>query len=140
MEPTKAFITGSQVYGVPHPHSDVDLVVLVSTYTLEILRKFSDDDGGYGPDARSLRFGDLNLLCTTSLEHYKVWKAGTKTLKEMARKNGPILREDAIAFLANLRKESGITEFGSLIDKHWEPAPVRRSDDRWGRPEDDIPF
>lgn len=113
----KSFATGSRVYGKPRKDSDIDLVVLVDQFTMELLLDLADEDvqsnNGYDPaDARCLRFGKLNLLCCMSVKHFDIWKKGTDIL--VARRNRrqtPVLREEAISFLSWFREKNGIKKF-----------------------------
>ncbi len=105
---SKSFVTGSQVYGTPHPDSDIDLVVLVSCEDLGRLTQAAQAGSGFGApggtqyeDGLSLRFGGLNLLCVTQQKHFDIWKQGTESLIAMK----PVTREFAVQFLANLRRQ-----------------------------------
>lgn len=111
LEPTKVFMTGSRVYSFPKEDSDIDLVALISGDELRELEALADNHdtldspgGEEYEDGRSLRFGRLNLLCITEIQHFKVWKLGTEQLE--AKK--PVTREYAVEYLANLRHEHGI--------------------------------
>lgn len=110
-----AFLTGSYVYGEPRDikddnPSDIDLVVMCSKETIEKLGMLcdnSDDNSGHpedmvGPDAFSLRFGMLNLICTTEEHLFEAWRKGTKILKY--RK--PVTRQEAIEELNVWRKKA----------------------------------
>lgn len=105
------FITGSQAYGIPHEGSDIDLVCLLSREEIVRLSDLSDnplDDskvtGYFGCTDRdyfgefcesfnlSLKFGKLNLICTSSLSEFNIWKVVTNEL--VAKK--PVTRDYAV--------------------------------------------
>jgi len=102
---TPAFITGSQKYGIPNDRSDVDLVVLLSENDLFQLLDLEDDamrkQNSYGDALLSLKFGRLNILCTTNVEDYNVWVEGTKEL--IAQK--PVTRDTAVKCFSRRREE-----------------------------------
>jgi predicted nucleotidyltransferase len=105
----RAFVTGSRRYGHAKPDSDLDLVVLVDPADLELMRQVTSaaviapeeykDSGSV-----SMRFGNLNLICTTRKEAYDVWLEGTEELE--ARK--PVLRDDAIKLFQELRYDANL--------------------------------
>lgn len=105
-----AFVTGSYAYGTPKPTSDIDLVVYLAEEEIENLAKMADKDfntanNSYSEeDARSLRFGKLNLLCVTSKLHFAVWRQGTEEMKKLA----PVTRDYAITHLRLLRQKHGL--------------------------------
>lgn len=112
----RSFITGSRAYGKPKEDSDVDLVVLVGSEQLEILKSLADNvinkldeedevsDGG--PNAASLRFGKLNLIAVTTDNGFAVWRAGTSFLEiERQKTDKPILRKRAIEVFTALRQK-----------------------------------
>jgi hypothetical protein len=94
----KAFLTGSRAYGTPRPDSDVDLVVCVSKDEAAKLRELSDD-----PDARSVRFGRLNLVICTDRKLWDAWALGTDELKARA----PVTRDEAKRVLSHYRQLAG---------------------------------
>lgn len=110
----KAFVTGSRKYGTPKPHSDIDLVVLVSNSDLEKLIDMSayPDVASYGlcKETYNLRFGKLNLLCCTHQAAYDVWVKGTKQLI----KQKPVERADAVKLFSRLRTEAGLDGKGAF--------------------------
>lgn len=122
----KAFITGSHAYGTPNSNSDVDLVILVGHADLEDLEKLGDkqyevdrrpvggrtdsDPGTPGSEQHrtaSVRFGRLNLICTTDPIAYGVWLKGTR---ELERREGDTSRDEAVAFFRALRAKHGISD------------------------------
>ena len=97
----RSFITGSRAYGLPREDSDIDLVVWVSPVDLHALRAMAEKEKGWqehsknglkeapsngGPEADSLRFGNLNLIAVTWKDAFKAWQKGTERL--IARKSG----------------------------------------------------
>lgn len=98
-----AFITGSRAYGTPKEDSDVDLVIFVSHADAQILRNNADTEnydyfGDNNNECNSIRYGNLNIIITTSLEKYKAWQAGTTSLKAFS----PVTREKAVQVLREL--------------------------------------
>lgn len=99
-----AFLTGSQVYGIPREDSDVDLVVLMEP---EQAAELADAMGvevereqvGRYP---SLQFtvGKLNLIVEADPALFDVWAKGTRLLLDRA----PVTREEAVAEFAKLRE------------------------------------
>jgi len=110
----RAFLTGSHAYGTPNNKSDIDLVIYTNKKTSEELAKLSDEDSALGnngyreEDARSLRFGDLNLLCVTDQIHFDIWREATRYMKQLKKKGAPISRQRAIEILAERRKKAGV--------------------------------
>ncbi len=103
-----AFLTGSHAYGVPEKDSDIDLVVFMDAEEIEKLAAEADEDLRYELNERytemgciSLRFGNLNLLCTWNPEIYAAWKKGTLKLK----KQKPVSRTFAVTVLSELRQK-----------------------------------
>lgn len=86
-----AFLTGSQVYGVPTDESDYDMVLRCSKQLKEFLAK----TGGM-----PIRFGKLNIVATTSDAEYDKWKRGTELLKN--RLGGPATRSEAVEVFKGL--------------------------------------
>jgi predicted nucleotidyltransferase len=105
----RAFVTGSRRYGYPKPDSDLDIVVLVDPADLELMKQVASaaviaPEEYKGSGAVSMRFGKLNLICTTRKEAYDVWLEGTEELD--ARK--PVLRDDAIKLFQELRYDADL--------------------------------
>lgn len=98
-----SFVTGSQAYGDPRPDSDLNLVVLGDAKLEQGLRLMSEPraDG-------SICFGKLNLIVCTSVEQYNVWKKGTEELRNRWEHLGPVSRDEAVLYFANLWEESGL--------------------------------
>lgn len=97
---SRAFITGSQVYGTPNEDSDIDLVILVdgdveSHDALELLAAKGEPvlagAEDYG-DHLTIRFGDLNLIVFTDEVPFEAWRKTTNEL--IARR--PVTRDEAI--------------------------------------------
>lgn len=107
-----AFMTGSQVYGLPKPTSDIDICLLVDREEFGLL--FSKRDahrftgtaesnvGNQGDrpmaerDSISVRYGKLNLLLTTNGEMFEAWRAATKELEDEKFRTGPVSRDRAV--------------------------------------------
>lgn len=107
----KPILTGSHAYGIPNAKSDIDLVVYVNEDDLVKLMNQADNidaiSSGYTDEnAKSLRFGNLNLLCVTDEKHYEIWRKGTRELKQKA----PVPRNFAIQFMAQLREKWDLYE------------------------------
>jgi hypothetical protein len=94
---SRAFFTGSRVYGAPKPASDWDLVVLMDESDMRLLRECLSKRGDESAwTAASLeaadrdesdvtcRFGVLNLIATSSQAKYDAWRKGTTLLSSMA--------------------------------------------------------
>lgn len=110
-------LTGSRVYGLPDDDSDIDLVVMVNSYTHDLLARFADQSNEKDPDydrfgSRSLRYGKLNLICIFNPVEYEVWRKGTKALQRQA----PVSRAYACRFFDKLRLEANLLQKG-------DPAP-----------------
>ena len=94
-----AILTGSRAYGTPRGDSDTDLVVNVEPECLEALTASADSVCGdivgdkYPNASRALRFGRLNLICTTSNCQWDAWQVGTANCE----KRKPLSRADAVA-------------------------------------------
>lgn len=107
----RPFLTGSRVYGKPSEDSDIDLVIQLSYYELDQLKKLADahdviDDSCAGPDSASLIFGKLNLICCTTDDSFAVWKVGTKRCEDIKRDtHKPVLREKAKSIFRKLREK-----------------------------------
>jgi hypothetical protein len=96
----EAFVTGSQVYGVPHDESDVDLVIRIDKDQYEVLAAFADEEHlheGITNSNPSLRFGQLNLICCLVDSHFEGWRRGTNTLKSIK----PVSRREAIILMSH---------------------------------------
>jgi predicted nucleotidyltransferase len=102
-----SFLTGSRVYGLPNPDSDIDLVILVSLDDMKLLAEFAEYDESmdakywYECTSISMRFGKLNVICCTDKHNFDLWKTGTERLK----KNAPVSRDFAVRFMEVLRGE-----------------------------------
>lgn len=115
-----AVLTGSQVYGIPKPDSDVDLVILISPRDIEKLRSLAekhdgnhkDSDGGpqtINETSASLRFGRLNLICVSDPLAFEVWRRGTKALCLNLEQTGrAISRDIAVEHFDKLRDWAGL--------------------------------
>ncbi len=92
----QSFLTGSRVYGIPRPDSDIDLCVLMSYSEMRILvdahGREPGEEGSALPRATSLRFGSLNLLVTFDEGAFSEWKIATDDLSKVY----PVTRDDAI--------------------------------------------
>jgi hypothetical protein len=115
----KAFVTGSQAYGMPRPvtrweknPSDLDLVVMVSRSDLKTILDFYEatgvgppgswEPGRTGEPAQaSLRFGMLNLIVCTREEDYEMWQTGTAALKDKK----PVTRDFAVAMFDKIKQK-----------------------------------
>lgn len=127
--PFKAIVTGSRAYGSPKPDSDIDLVVFVTEEEFNLLDKMADSPSPEDLEkeqhytvwggGRSLRFGQMNLLCVTNEKHYEVWRRGTVRLKKRARDKGAVDRVAAITAFGKMRMEEGLT---SIMPPHLETA------------------
>lgn len=100
LKDVKVLVAGSHAYGTPKEGSDIDLVVLVSEEDLKILKE-SQPEAPTSEQFTSLRFGNLNLICCTSLPQFAAWVDGTRQLKEKA----PVSRDTAVYHFAALRRE-----------------------------------
>lgn len=95
------FITGSWAYGSPRTNSDVDLVIRADPWTAYFLTKQSEQPKDRSEiDSYAVRYGNLNLIVTTSNEAYDQWKQGTE---ELIAKS-PVTRDEAVAHFKTLRK------------------------------------
>ncbi len=103
-----AFLTGSRAYGLSHPGSDTDIVVLVDQQTLDALLALTifnsrdnpgpRDPGSGDASSASMRFGNLNLIATTSKSEFDAWYEGTRRLMAEA----PVTREQAVEVIKAL--------------------------------------
>ena len=66
---SRAFLTGSRVYGEPHDESDIDLVILVDYKALKALKNFSESK-------KTIRFGKLNIIACQTEAEMAVWRVG----------------------------------------------------------------
>lgn len=100
-----AFLTGSRVYSSPRLNSDVDVVIRVDAELLNVLQANSDPEyrEGYSygqAAAASLRFSNLNLICTTTDQKYDAWKRA----RDRCQGEAPCTRERAVV----IHKEEGV--------------------------------
>lgn len=105
------FITGSAAYGQHYRDpktSDVDIVLLVSEETMEILRPFVSElsrvlisEYGGSITGGRIKAGDIDLILTTSEKDYDHWKRVTGVLK----KEQPSSRKDAVNAFKKLDKD-----------------------------------
>lgn len=110
----QAFLTGSHAYGQPRENSDVDLVVFCSPETAEKLRVLSEDQSGI------VRFGDLNLICTTEQRQYDGWRIGTEALTWRKDKGQTVTRDDAKDLLKQIC-------YDKFCSKHYSDGSPRNS-------------
>lgn len=124
MVETPAVLTGSNAYGHPRPDSDVDLVIYVPEEALRVLEAIADPDPKWDDKAdtaerdgyeaqryerlfgrsKPLRFGRLNLVCTTNRSIYEAWRQGTKYLVEKSKVGTDVVsRDEAKRVLKELR-------------------------------------
>lgn len=95
-----AIVTGSRKYGAPRPDSDTDLVVLVSSADMRILREslaacvHSESHPDYGPRSVCFKIGPLNLIATTDEAVYEAWVEGTEELGRRSLHAG-VTRDEA---------------------------------------------
>lgn len=141
-----AFLTGSRVYGEPREDSDIDLVVQVTPKEYQkLLDQCSPPPGSNDPDyfrlgVFSLRFGKLNLICTTNHgegpKHYEVWRKGTQLLKQKRKKAGfGVPREFACRLFDKLRAKAGLLESSKQTQAPTPPkVPAPQVE------EEDLPF
>lgn len=118
---TPAVLTGSQAYGHPREDSDVDLVIYVPEAALKVLEQLADPDPKwelkthdyetikyerFAGRSKPLRFGKLNLICTTDRAIYDAWKLGTEELVRRSAE-GPdvVTRDEAKELLHRLRTQ-----------------------------------
>lgn len=101
------FLTGSRIYGVSRPESDLDMVLKVTPLEAKLLTEVqdsgrNDDYGSYGnsPESTSIRFGRLNLIICFTDEAYHRWLAA----RSLCRMKSPITRDEAV----RIHKEHGI--------------------------------
>jgi hypothetical protein len=98
-----AFLTGSEVYGVPNVESDVDLVVRVDAETAKKLRELSDT-----PIEKNgiviVRFGKLNLVLCEDDDQYAIWRLGTTQLMMRKEKSSKVV---ATEVFRELRQKVG---------------------------------
>lgn len=121
---SKAFLTGSHVYGRPHDESDIDLVVrmekseinrllsLLPLHQVGNLEQSGSDNG-----IPSIRVGNLNLIMCDSDAEYSIWKDGTEKLSSHRLKCGPVTRVHAVEY------------FDFIRDQRTKKQPVVTEDD-----------
>ncbi len=106
----RPFLTGSRCYGIPRDDSDIDLVVYLDEADLEemdtleniVMDKDEELESMYGQAyTKSLRFGNLNLICCTDDKVFEAWRIITRELKQMT----PVPREFAVKYMAKRREE-----------------------------------
>jgi len=97
---SRAFMTGSRVYGTPKPDSDYDLVVDIDPETAKDIRKAAGVKEG-----EPVRFGALNLILTTSEAEYDAWLDATAECVDRRNSKGPLTRDEAIAIHRQVRTE-----------------------------------
>lgn len=126
----KAFATGSRVFGEPRQDSDLDLVILVDAFTLNLLQGMAEVDenaeatGYAGAVSACLRFGKLNIIATTEVSLYLAWKEGTEECERLAGQRtmdlnqpnlfGKLTRDEAIDILTAARARHGYTFDGPI--------------------------
>lgn len=108
-----AFLTGSRVYGTPRPDSDIDLVILVDGLTGDALELLKEGDG-------AIRFGRLNLIACYDKQDFLNWKKGTDQLREIARLEGPVTREQARKHLRRVVGDQEGKSGGDAFDRMQE--------------------
>ena len=96
----EAFFTGSRMYGIPTPTSDLDLVVLMS----EEVRVGLMIDYGW-----PIKVGSLNIIPCTSEVEMLVWKKATEVCIAAAG-SGVLEKEDAIKIHEAWRRQYGVPE------------------------------
>lgn len=111
---SKAFCTGSQVFGIPRPDSDIDLVLLLDADDVILLASHADQvEGGvgwedappeYGNGQVTLRFGKLNLLCCIDENYYNGWKQATEDAMELR----PLSKNESATFFEKVFKRLGL--------------------------------
>lgn len=116
-----AFMTGSQVYGLPKPGSDIDIALLVDKEEFGLLLSKRDKHRYLGTaesnvgnqsdlppaerDSISVRYGKLNLLLTTNPEMYEAWRMATKELEDEKFRDGPVSRDRAVEVFTKYEEE-----------------------------------
>jgi hypothetical protein len=130
----EAFFTGSRMYGIPTPTSDLDLVVLMS----EEVRVGLMIDYGW-----PIKVGSLNIIPCTSEVEMLAWKKATEVCIATAG-SGVLKKEDAIKIHEAWRKQYGVPErdmggSGATIEEQQEidsakqEARERRADGYFDR-------
>lgn len=97
-----AFVTGSRVYSTPREDSDIDLIVLLSSYEDILLLEELSELG-----KQPIKFGRLNLIVTESEARFNCWKEGTEYLKSQK----PVDRDEAIKYFNGLFESKGLPKF-----------------------------
>jgi hypothetical protein len=102
----KSFITGSRIYGIPKPDSDIDLVVFLTHDEYWKLAKLaspsspSNHPSASDEDAHpSLYFGNLNLIPAFEPEVFQAWFDGTEFLKQ----ESPVPKQRACEVMEEFR-------------------------------------
>lgn len=97
-----AFLTGSHVYGRPHDHSDVDLVIRTDPGTKQKLLELSGSDF-------PIKFGNLNLIITTTDAEYTAWAWAKQACLDLFNRSGERLDKDTCKAIHNqIRAELGV--------------------------------
>lgn len=97
----KAFLTGSQIYGIPKPESDVDLVIFTDTDTEQSL--ILQSDNGKIP----CMYGNLNIIICDDIRKYNAYLLG----RDMCLQEIPVTRERAIELHKQAFKELDVSYF-----------------------------
>ena len=118
-----AFLTGSQVYGILHKNSDVDLVVFMDPVEaqdlLQAMGAWSEAREGYrGTEVLQFKAGKLNVLIVQDEEALEAWRLGTEQLVD-----------EALALRA-LKVESGVTRERAVevFKERRADAKIKRSE------------
>lgn len=107
----RAFITGSRAYGSPGPKSDIDLVVMVSNSTRDLLLRYGTKVEG---EDQVIRFGKLNIIACLNEEEFAIWKVGTRMcFIEKDTSGNPTSRERAIEVFSQLFEEADVQRSGN---------------------------
>ncbi len=98
---TKAFLTGSHVYGAPNDDSDVDVVIFCSKETAKRIQKLLGNQGpsNYDGTVRTVKSGNLQLIMCDNARDMESWRCGTKTLSHVA----PVTKEQAEKAMTEIR-------------------------------------
>lgn len=112
---SRAFVSGSQVYGTPNNSSDVDLVILTDFASMEKLAPLAsrvDTGSAEGSVDASLTFGRLNLICVGEPLDWAWWREGTDEL----RRSRPVFRQHAIDLL-EIKKEAALNSVVAAVNQ-----------------------
>jgi predicted nucleotidyltransferase len=125
-----AFLTGSHIYGDPGPDSDIDLVIKTDYETFQKLIQLCDQYEG----RKSIKFGDLSIICCTSDDEFAMWRLGTSGIERLShRKNKPYNKSMAKKILDKLRDLIGIKDRSDSGGSFQHPTDNNPQ-------EEDIPF